>query len=178
MPEKSHSLRSPFQTSRTIAGLPVFGLLKQSSDANANPAGIPKDHRSLRQSSATAFLTIARNRQPRAGRELMMRHAVGLSETIESVTEMIEANYVVTYPSQMTLQVMGILQWWSWCGGRLQSHFGRGGLICLSTNTRRCGNYDPRESGQRTWVSSRASRRDTACEQAPWLASMHMCPPP
>lgn len=41
----------------------------------------------------------------------MMRHAVGLSETIESVTEMIEANRVVAYSSQMILQVMGIPQW-------------------------------------------------------------------
>lgn len=57
----------------------------------------------------------------------MMRHAVGLSETVDSMTEMIEANYVATYYSRMIPQVVGLTQRWPcWWWERLQSHFGRG----------------------------------------------------
>lgn len=53
---------------------------------------------------------------------------------------------------------------------------GCGGSICASTNTRGRGNHDPRSLLQRTWCpSSRASRRDTACEQASWFDQW---PPP
>lgn len=42
----------------------------------------------------------------------MMRHVVDLSETIESVTEIFEANYVVTHSSQMALRVVSFPQRW------------------------------------------------------------------
>lgn len=41
-----------------------------------------------------------------------MRHVIDLSETIESATEVAEASHVVTYSSEMFLQVMGFPQWW------------------------------------------------------------------
>lgn len=90
----------PFQTSRTITVLPVFGLPKQSSDANAYDAGTPSDHRSLQQSFATALLEFRQKQATEIfGREPMMRHVVDLSETIESVTEIVEANCVLTHSS-------------------------------------------------------------------------------
>lgn len=112
-----------------------------------------------------------------------MRHTVDLSETIKSATEIVEANYVVTYSlrdvplSRRSSAMVAMLTVHS---RELWPHLGRGDLICSSTNTRRRGNYAPRNSGPRTWVASRPSRRDIACEQAPWLASVHtcMCPTP